>query len=198
MVELSSLQNLQALSDLLSLPADEESDAEDCKNVNLMAKMGPGHIGACSPASRQGNNAAMKVHRTCGKNTKDIWDMEEVTEGTHSDDLEDPRPQPEYEIIMKQSVGTEDLFLGMSRNNPSSMCCESMLVRVKLPKTQASDLVLGVKERFIDLRTPNYRLALHLPHSVHNSKGTARFITGRCELEITLPMNRPLDSINLT
>lgn len=37
----------------------------------------------------------LKVHRTCGKNTKDIWDMEEVTEGTHSDDLEDPRPQPE-------------------------------------------------------------------------------------------------------
>ncbi|KAK3513790.1 hypothetical protein QTP70_028885 [Hemibagrus guttatus] len=153
MVELPSLQNLQALSDLLSLPADDESDAEDCKNVNLIAKMGPGHIGVCSSASRQDNNA---VHCTYVKNTKDIWDMEEVTEGTHFDDLEDPRPQPEYEIIMKQSVGTEDLFLGMSRNNPSSMCCESMLVRVKLPKTQASDLVLDVKERFIDLRTPNY------------------------------------------
>lgn len=33
-----------------------------------------------------------------------------------------------YEIILKQSVGTEDLFLGLSRKDPSSMCCEAMLV----------------------------------------------------------------------
>lgn len=33
-----------------------------------------------------------------------------------------------YEIILKQSVGTEDLFLGLSGKNPSSMCCEAMLV----------------------------------------------------------------------
>ncbi|KAF4076627.1 hypothetical protein AMELA_G00217240 [Ameiurus melas] len=195
MEELSSLQNLQALSDLLSLSAGEESDPEDCKNVNSMAKMVPGHIGAPSSASRQDKNA---VNSTYVKNTKDIWDVEEVTEGTHFDDLADPRPQPEYEIILKQSVATEDLFLGMSQKNPSSMCCESMLVRVKLPETQASDLVLDVKERFVDLRTPKYKLGLHLPHSVCGREGTARFITERYELEITLPMNRPLDSINLT
>lgn len=34
-----------------------------------------------------------------------------------------------YEIILKQSVGTEDLFLGLSRKDPSSMCCEAMLVK---------------------------------------------------------------------
>lgn len=33
-----------------------------------------------------------------------------------------------YEIILKQNVRPEDLFLGLSRNNPSSMCCEAMLV----------------------------------------------------------------------
>ncbi|KAK2868537.1 hypothetical protein Q7C36_000408 [Tachysurus vachellii] len=189
-MEWSTLQNLQSLSDLLSLSADEESVSEDCKEVNPVAKLGPGLIGACSSASNQDNNA---VHSACVKNTKDIWDMEEVIKGTHTDDFEDPRPQPEYEIILQQSVSTEDLFLGMSEKNPSSMCCETMLVRVKLPKTQASDLLLDVKERFIDLRTPNYKLALPLPHSVNNSKGTAKFNTGRYELEITLPLNRHLD-----
>ncbi|TSY27773.1 Protein PIH1D3 [Bagarius yarrelli] len=194
MAELSSLQTLQALSDLLSLPDDEESDAED-KNVNYIAKMGPGHIGAFSSASRQDKNAA---HSECEKNSKDIWDMEEMYEGAHLEDLCDSRPQPEYEIILKQSVGTEDLFLGISQTNPSSMCCESMLVRVNLPETQASDLVLDVKERFVDLRTPNCKLGLHLPHSVHYKEGTARFITEKSVLEIVLPLNRPLDSINLT
>lgn len=97
-----------------------------------------------------------------------------------------------YEIILKQRVGTEDLFLGLSRKDPSSMCCEAMLVndhefrnsvvsprtrktciqlflfckllkttdlfhmqvKIKLPDTKATDVVLDVKETFLDLRTP--------------------------------------------
>lgn len=42
------------------------------------------------------------------------------------------------------------------------------------------------------------KLGLHLPHPVHKQEGSARFITEREELEITLPMNRPMDCINLT
>ncbi|KAI4885460.1 hypothetical protein NFI96_014411 [Prochilodus magdalenae] len=235
MEELSSFQNLQALSALLSTPADEESDGEDGEIGKQMAGIGPGHIGARSPSSEREKQAGKNPHQMTirikngvnnlgivfinesiylphiltyafmckvnsaylKKNTKDIWDVEEVTEETHLDDLADPRPQPEYEIILKQSVGTEDLFLGMSRKDPSSMCCESMLVRVKLPDTKTSDLMLDVKDTFLDLRTPKYKLGLHLPHPVHSGEGTAQFITERAELEITLPMNRPLDCINL-
>ncbi|KAL7842428.1 hypothetical protein SRHO_G00241170 [Serrasalmus rhombeus] len=195
MEELSSFQSLQALSALLSTPAAEESDEEDGKDMKQVARMGPGHIGASSSASEKEEKAVNSAYLK--KNTKDIWDVEEVMEGTHLNDLADPRPQPEYEVILKQSVGTEDLFLGMSRKDPSSMCCDSLLVRVRLPDTKASDLVLDVRETFLDLRTPKYKLGLHLPHPVHSGEGTARFITERAELEITLPMNRPLDCINL-
>lgn len=38
-----------------------------------------------------------------------------------------------YEIILKQSVGTEDLFLGLNGKDPSSMCCEAMLVTYQPP-----------------------------------------------------------------
>jgi hypothetical protein len=34
-----------------------------------------------------------------------------------------------YEIILKQNVGTEDVFLGLSGKDPSSMKCEAMKVR---------------------------------------------------------------------
>lgn len=37
-----------------------------------------------------------------------------------------------YEILFKQQVGTEDIFLGMSRKDPSTACCEDMLVS-KMP-----------------------------------------------------------------
>ncbi|XP_051552842.1 protein PIH1D3 isoform X2 [Myxocyprinus asiaticus] len=160
-----------------------------------MARMGPGHIGAPSAPTGENNKEGSTAYMK--KNSKDIWDEGEVTEGAHFIDITDPRPQPEYEIVLKQSVRTEDLFLGLSRKDPSSMCCDSMLVRVKLPGTRASDLVLDVRETFLDLRTPNYKLGLHLPHPVHKQEGNARFITEREELEITLPMNRPMDCINL-
>ncbi|XP_026884173.2 protein PIH1D3 isoform X2 [Electrophorus electricus] len=179
---LSSIQSVQALSALLSPPA-EETDDEDYENMKPMARMGPSHIGA-TPSTRGKaqetvSSAYIKEHN------KDIWDVEEVNEGTHFDDLTDCRPQPEYEIVLKQRVGTEDLFLGLSRKDPSSMCCESMLVKVKLSDTKAADIVLDVKETFLDLRTPKYE------------EGTARFISERAELEVTLPMNRALDCINL-
>lgn len=46
-----------------------------------------------------------------------------------------------YEIILKQSVGTEDLFLGLSGKDPSSMCCEAILVTYQ----QSLDFCFGFK-----------------------------------------------------
>ncbi|XP_076600727.1 dynein axonemal assembly factor 6 isoform X2 [Chaetodon auriga] len=185
----SSVQSLQALSALLSTQQqqqqEEEEDEESC------ARLGPGHIGPRPKEDKEVSTAYVK------KNSKDIWSEEEVAEGSQYDDFADPRPQPEYEIILKQSVGTEDLFLGLNGKDPSSMCCEAMLVKIKLPDTKATDVVLDVKETFLDLRTPKYKLGLHLPHPIHSQQGKAQFFTEREELEVTLLMKRPMDFINM-
>ncbi|XP_023135095.2 protein PIH1D3 [Amphiprion ocellaris] len=186
----SSVQNLEALSALLSTHQEEEEDT-DCRNAAAFAQLGPGHIGPPPKKYKEVSTAYMK------KKSKDIWSKEEVAEGSQYDDLTDPRPQPEYEIILKQSVKTEDLFLGLSRKNPSSMCCEAMLVKIKLPDTKATEVVLDMKEKFLDLRTPKYKLGLHLPHPVHIQEGKAQFFSEREELEVTLLMKRPLDFINM-
>uniref|UniRef100_A0A3P8X669 Dynein axonemal assembly factor 6 n=1 Tax=Cynoglossus semilaevis TaxID=244447 RepID=A0A3P8X669_CYNSE len=102
-----------------------------------------------------------------------------------------------YEIILKQSVGTEDLFLGLSGKNPSSMCCEAMLVKIKLPDTKASDVVLDVKEKFLDLRTPKHKLGLHLPHPVHSHEARAKLFSEQQELQVTLLLIHPMDLINM-
>uniref|UniRef100_A0A3B5MS24 Dynein axonemal assembly factor 6 n=1 Tax=Xiphophorus couchianus TaxID=32473 RepID=A0A3B5MS24_9TELE len=156
----SSYQNLQALSALLSTQQEEDED----------------------------ETAYTK------RTSKDIWSEEEVAEGSQYDDLADPRPQP-YEIILKQSVGTEDLFLGLSQKDPSSMCCEAMLVKIKLPDTKAKDVFLDLKEKYLDLRTPK-KLGLHLPHPIQNQEGKAQFFSDRQELEVTLLM-KPMDFINM-
>ncbi|XP_029929707.1 dynein axonemal assembly factor 6 [Myripristis murdjan] len=193
MASLGSLESLQALSALLSTQQDDDDDDKDRKNVATCAQLGPGHIGPPpKPSAKKDGSTAYVM-----KSSKDIWSEEEVAEGAQYDDLADPRPQPEYEIILKQNVGTEDLFLGLSRKDPSSMCCEAMLVKIKLPGTKATDVILDVKEKFLDLRTPKYKLGLHLPHPVHSQEGRAQFYSEREELEVTLLMNRLMDSINM-
>nr|XP_057921641.1 protein PIH1D3 isoform X1 [Doryrhamphus excisus] len=185
----SSAQNIQALSALLS--NQQEEDDDDYTNVSPYAKMGPGNIGPPPKKDKEVLPVYVK------KNSKDVWSEEEVAEGPLYDDVTDPRPQPEYEILLQQSVGTEDVFLGLSRKDPSSMCCEAMLVKIKLPDSKASDVTLDVKEKFLDLRTPKYKLGLHLPHPVFHQEGKAQFFSEREELQVTLLMNRPLDAVNM-
>ena len=46
-------------------------------------------------------------------------------------DSDDPRPEPEYEVVFRQAVGAEDVFLGMGNKNPTTASCEELVVRGK-------------------------------------------------------------------
>uniref|UniRef100_A0A8D2LPH2 PIH1 domain containing 3 n=1 Tax=Varanus komodoensis TaxID=61221 RepID=A0A8D2LPH2_VARKO len=127
---------------------------------------------------------------------KDIWCMEEVAEGSEYEDAWDTREQPEYEILFRQQVGTEDMFLGMTRKDPSTACCEDMLIKIKLPDTKVSDVTLDVQEKVLDLRSPQKKLLLHLPHPVDRKNGKASFLPEKGILEVTLRMKREFDFIN--
>ncbi|XP_072293129.1 dynein axonemal assembly factor 6-like [Eucyclogobius newberryi] len=182
----SSLQILQALSAFIN-PQTEQED-KDGETLTPSARLGPGNIGP-TPKDTPVLSASVS-------NSKDIWSEEEVAEGSHCDDHGDTRPQPEYEVIMKQSVGAEDVFLGLSGKDPSSMSCEALLVKIKLPDTRLADVVLDINETFLDLRTPKFKLGLHLPHPVLSQEGKAQFFSEKEELEVTLLMKRPHDFIN--
>jgi hypothetical protein len=55
-----------------------------------------------------------------------IWTEEEVN--IKQEERPDDRPQPKFDIKYKQHVGTEDVFLGLSDKDPSSLHCDSILV----------------------------------------------------------------------
>ena len=69
---------------------------------------------------------------------RDIWDDEEVN--IQQEEVPDDRLQPEFEVLFKQQVGTEDVFLGLSEKDPSSTHCESILVKVILPGTKFANV----------------------------------------------------------
>lgn len=88
------------------------------------------------------------------KITKDIWDENEVEEGAEFDTSDDPRPQPDYDIIFKQKVTTEEMFLQMGNKTPATSSCEDMIVKIKLPGIEKlADIDLNLFEKFLDCRT---------------------------------------------
>ncbi|KAM5146068.1 dynein axonemal assembly factor 6 [Mantella aurantiaca] len=88
------------------------------------------------------------------------------------------------------------MFLGLSRKDPSSACCEDMVIRIQLPDTKVSDVSLDVRKKYINLCSPKYKLGLHLPHAVNETSGKAKFLAETGTLELMLPMVRDLDFIN--
>lgn len=41
-----------------------------------------------------------------------------------------PVPDCRYDIVYKQAVGAEDMFLGMGNKTPATASCEDMIVRL--------------------------------------------------------------------
>lgn len=187
-VDVSSASSLQSLARLLS-DTHEDEDDDDFGPCSSASAMTPGSIG---PAKKETTDTLQLKP----EHNKSIWSMEEVPEGSEFDDTWDPREQPEYEILFKQHVGTEDVFFGMSRKDPSTACCEDMVVKIKLPETKFSDITLDIQDKVLDLRTPQKKLLLHLPCPVDSKKGKARFLSEEELLEVTLRMRREFDFIN--
>ncbi|XP_074215254.1 dynein axonemal assembly factor 6 isoform X1 [Camelus bactrianus] len=187
---ISSVSTLQALSRLL-YPEEDDFELEQVANSSsAVGAMGPGNIG---PPKRE---ELKIIPQTSNENTKDIWNPEEVLEGAEHHDMWDVRETPEYEILFKQQVGTEDVFLGLTRKDASTACCKDLLVKIKLPNTSPSEIKIDIQEMILDLRTPNKKLLLTLPHPVECNSAKACYILESETLEVTVTMKRELDFLN--
>lgn len=159
-----------------------------------MGNFGPGNIGG--PAKPKVSSKSKEAAQKPKPASKDIWDESEVPTSAVSEDIQDSRPQPEYDITYRQSVGTEDVFLQMGNRTGATMSCENMVVRVKLPNTKIADVHLDVKKTFLDCRSPNFKLGLHLPHPVDEASAGAEFNSDTNELSVTLRVIREFDEFH--
>ncbi|KAB0354111.1 hypothetical protein FD755_023198, partial [Muntiacus reevesi] len=117
---ISSVSALQALSKLL-YPEEDDFESEQSNSSPTMGAMGPGNIG---PPKRE---ELKVIPQTRSENCEEIWNPEEVSEGAEHHDTWDVRDTPEYEIVFKQQVGTEDMFLGLTRKDASTACCKDLV-----------------------------------------------------------------------
>lgn len=162
---------------------DIETD-EDVGNKAIT----PASFGGPAPTRAQIERLAKpKVY----KDPKAIWDADEVDENI-DDDINDGRTRPKYEFLYRQAVGTEDAYLGSNDKDPSSTCCEDIVLRVELPGTQKiGDLDLDVQATHVRLESALYKLSMYLPHRVDEEKGAAKWDSKKETLTITLRIIRP-------
>jgi hypothetical protein len=113
-----------------------------------------------------------------------IWTEEEVN--IKAEEMPDDRPQPKFDVLMKQHLGTEDVFLGLSDRDASSTHCDSILVKVWLPNTKMSQVQVDIQKQQICVQSPDYCLKHFLPYPVDKDKGKAQFDTDKGILSVTV------------
>lgn len=80
----------------------------------------PGSIGP-----RSANNPSTSLGPSASKDSKETQKVDEKL--PHEVDS-DSRLQPEYDMVFRQAVSAEDVYLGMGNKNPTTASCEELVV----------------------------------------------------------------------
>ncbi|KAI9996526.1 hypothetical protein PInf_014254 [Phytophthora infestans] len=172
---------LLALNDLLTGIQEAEDDYEEQNRAQQV-----------TPYTLSGASKPLEVTRPIGQirqeDPKAIWSMNEVPSDDEDDDTFETRARPKFEILYKQSVMTEDVFLGLSDKDPSSAHCEAMVVRVECPNHRLEDIELDVKRQKLLLLSSTLKLVLYLPYPVRHLEGQAKWDHKSQSLAVSLPI----------
>ena len=189
----SDVGSINALSSMMSdaQQAQAEREEKNVKNNQI------GTVNIITPAEKKRieqekqlqlendiKNGKVKV-----KDPNAIWDEEEIDQ-TDPDFIDDGREVPEYNIIYKQHVGAEDVYLGMGNTTPSTISAGYLVVHIDFPGQKMKDLDLKVEKQKIVAQSPKHRLCTYLPHEVDDQKGNAKWDGKKDRLSITLPIVR--------
>ncbi|XP_044736904.1 dynein axonemal assembly factor 6 isoform X2 [Chrysoperla carnea] len=110
--------------------------------------------------------------------------------------LEASREVAKYEIVYRQAVGAEDVFLQMGCRTPATASCEDMIMTIHLPGEERTAVDLNVNHTNISLTSPKYKLQMPLPHPIDPQRSSAKWDPDTEKLTLTLRMNREFDFVN--
>ena len=189
-----SYQDIMGLNSLLMGSQNDEVSENHFYSNETESTLNPGTIGG--PGGNKKKEVAKpntKIeakynHRMLTKPKNEIWSDKDFIEENIK---EDGRPKPKYEILYKQNLGTEDIYLGLSDKDNSSNSCDQLLMKIYLPNTNLKEIGLEVKEQSVHLTTPNYLLNHILQYKVNKEKTDAKWDKEKGLLLLTLHVVKP-------
>ena len=170
-----SLGDIQSLSNLLNGTENDDVDENQFYSNETKSTLNPGNINGKEKKEIAPPNTKIEAkynHRILTKPKNEIWTEKDFKEEKFE---EDDRPKPKFEILYKQNVGTEDIYLGLSDKDISSNSCDQLLMKVYLPNTNLKEIGLEVKEQSVHLTTPQYLLNHTLQYKVFKDKTEAKW-----------------------
>lgn len=173
-----SFNDIRTLNTLLNPQPEEENENAFYSN-QTESTLNPGNIGGKDSKKDKKEIAPPNTkivskynNRILTKPKNEIWSENDFKEDNMK---EDGRPKPKYEILYRQKVSTEDIYLGLSEKDISSNSCDQLLMKVFLPEHNLKEIGLEVKEQSIHLTTPQYLLNHILQYPVYKDKTEAKW-----------------------
>jgi hypothetical protein len=187
--DMSAFGDLTALTSMME-SAQEAAEARGGTSSSASSSTNvitPGSIVNANVKKTTQSNTTTTTNEETDPNA--IWGKEEID--NHDPDFDDDgRAIPDYDILYKQQVGSEDIFLGMSGKTPLSQDCNFMVLRIKMPGAQLKNIDLTVDKQKIVVHDPTYRLATYLPYPTKDKEGKAQWLAEKDTLSVTLPIDR--------
>jgi len=180
--------DLMALNDLLQ--TDEEEVDGPLPNKALSGTIVP--AAGRPAASHEGEEADEgEQPKKKVKDPKDIWDEDEVPpeDAIVAEDHHDSRSRPKYDILYKQAVMTEDMYLGTEKT-PGSTDCTHMTIKIEFPGHSMKDLDLDVTKQKLRAESNRMLLSIYLPMPANADEGIAKWDSKKETLVVTLPIIR--------
>jgi dynein assembly factor 6, axonemal len=176
-----SIDDLESLKNIIAPDTEEEENYYSYAGGSTLT---PGDIGGGRKETAPAHSKIeAKVNR---KDPNQIWKEEDLHNLNAK--ISDDRPEPEYEILYKQRVAAEDVYLGLSDLDPSSRSCQDLLIKIKMPGTKATEITLDTEPTMLKLQAPNFALILPLPHTVKDKDGNAKWDAEKSMLTVSLPI----------
>ena len=182
--------DIMGLNNLLNPKEDDQSENQFYTG-KTQSTLNPGNVDGREKKVTAPPNTKIEAkfnHRILTKEKNEIWTEKELIEENIK---EDGRPKPKFEVLYKQNVGTEDVYLGLSDKDNSSNSCDQLLMKIYLPNTNLKEIGLEVKEQSVHLTTPNFLLNHILPYKVNKEKTDAKWDKAKGLLLLTLFVNKP-------
>lgn len=192
-----TLNQLRGLMQLLRTEDSDSSSNEDPIQASCQKTFSPGDISKKKQDDTHKSPPPPSPPACCTSiEPKNLEEWESMQE--QDQNIFETRVEPEFTISYKQSVTTEDLYLGMSNKTASTASCEDMILEIKLPGETATieDMELTITENAVDFASPKYKTKISLPYPVDPNKGKATYNSEYNLLKLVLRMNRELDFVN--
>lgn len=169
---------LLQLHKLLNPPNSDSEDEPDDRVPSVAV--------SSKPANRAPHTTDEKSTPSNGEPTTiDEWEEQEAKRIAVELDHRIP---PEYNIVYKQTVSPEDIYLPLSTKTPATKCCEEICLEIHLTNETVGidQMELDICETGVDLQTPIYHLSVPFPKRIDPDQGKAEWHHDKKLLTLTL------------